>query len=68
MLEIKMNTDEDSYNYRTTMEIYHDGTLVRSESDGGEPEDNSFGRDWDWVPGAIQEAYDLGVKDGKKAD
>jgi hypothetical protein len=64
MLEVKMKTEHNGYEYTTTMEIYYDGALVRSESDGGEPEDNSFGRDWNWVPEAIREAYDYGRKDG----
>lgn len=32
--------------------------------DGGEPEDQTFGRDWCWVPGALQAAYDRGRNDG----
>ncbi|MBW2621303.1 MAG: hypothetical protein JRD68_00225 [Deltaproteobacteria bacterium] len=64
MLEVKLEADDNGYRSVTTMRIYHNGTLVISESDGGEPEDNSFGRDWNWVPGAIQQAYDLGLKDG----
>lgn len=33
-------------------------------SDGGEPEDNSFLRDWKWVAPALQEAYELGRAHG----
>ena len=33
--------------------------------DGGEPEDNTFARDWDWVAGALHRAYSLGVTHGK---
>lgn len=36
------------------------------ERDGGEPEDNSFYRDWSFVPKAILAAYALGVADGKR--
>jgi hypothetical protein len=32
--------------------------------DGGEPEDQSFRRDWAWVPQALQDAYDLGYGHG----
>lgn len=32
--------------------------------DGGEPEDNSFTRDWSWVAGALKNAYDRGFNDG----
>ena len=34
-------------------------------SDGGEPEDNSFYRDWAWVVGELNAAYERGLKDGK---
>ena len=30
-------------------------------SDGGEPEDQTMGRDWSWVVPALNEAYRLGV-------
>ena len=32
--------------------------------DGGEPEDNSFIRDWSWVPGALEQAYEEGFSRG----
>ena len=48
------------------LEVYHNGELILSETDGGEPEDNTFYRDWNWVKGAIEKAYALGVEDGKK--
>lgn len=32
--------------------------------DGGEPEDQSFRRDWGWVPDALNEAYRQGLRDG----
>ncbi len=34
--------------------------------DGGEPEDQSFLRDWGWVPGALMDAYELGYQHGKE--
>lgn len=33
-------------------------------TDGGEPEDQTLGRDWGWVPEALQAAYDRGRADG----
>lgn len=33
--------------------------------DYGEPEDQSFMRNFGWVAGALQEAYRLGVQDGQ---
>lgn len=32
--------------------------------DGGEPEDQTLGRDWSWVGGALDEAYQSGLTDG----
>ena len=34
--------------------------------DGGEPEDNSFIRDWAWVPTALEQAYNEGFERGYK--
>ena len=45
--------------------IFVDGKLADVQCDGGEPEDNSFGRDWSWVVGELIEAYKKGVEDGR---
>ncbi len=47
------------------MIMKHNDKILYEKSDGGEPEDNSFGRDWSWVAAAIRKAYDLGFADGK---
>lgn len=60
--EIKL-IENDS---RSFLLIFHDGMLIGKFHDRGEPEDNSFGRDWAWVGGVLEEAYSLGVKDGSK--
>jgi hypothetical protein len=36
-------------------------------TDGGEPEDQSFGRDWYWVVEEINKAYKTGYKEGANA-
>lgn len=33
-------------------------TNTQIASDGGEPEDNSFGRDWSWVPDLLNQLAD----------
>ena len=33
-------------------------------SDGGEPEDQTLGRDWSWVAPALQSAYEDGLFEG----
>lgn len=52
--------------YRMYLFVWYNGKIIRSESDGGEPEDNSFSRDWNWVGSAIEEAYQYGFKDGAR--
>jgi hypothetical protein len=64
--KIEAKVDDDGYEYRTTLFIT-DNEDVREYSDGGEPEDNSFGRDWNWVPKELERAYAAGLRDGKKA-
>jgi len=32
-------------------------------TDGGEPEDQTLGRDWNWVMDALNEAYRLGQRE-----
>ena len=50
---------------RTTLAVKI-GDKVHIHRDGGEPEDNTFARDWSWVGGLIADAYAQGVKDGTK--
>ena len=65
MYRTKLQLDKDSWNYRTKMTITDD-TGEREYYDGGEPEDNSFGRDWSWVTTELQKAYEQGLVDGRK--
>jgi hypothetical protein len=51
----------------STLIVRHNGDVLVRESDNGEPGDNSFFRDWRWVVGAIEQAYELGLADGKAA-
>lgn len=55
---------DNGYDTRTYLQIHYNGKLIQEECDGGEPEDNSFDRDWNWVAKALVEAYNLGYKDG----
>ena len=67
MLKAILKEDtENKWEPRCILEIVHNGKVIDEYYDGGEPEDNSFYRDWGWVPGAIEQAYKLGLKDGKK--
>ena len=58
------DVDEDG---RRDMEVRRCGVAVFSGADGGEPEDNLFGRDWAWVKPAIEAAYLYGFSDGVAA-
>jgi len=60
--------DEDGQempDYRRRLVIERNGKEVEDHWDGGEPEDNSYGRDWRWVCEAIETAYRFGLEDGK---
>lgn len=57
--------ENDDDGYRATLRVEHNGVTVLERRDGGEPEDNSFTRDWHWVPEAISKAYALGLADGQ---
>jgi len=63
-IEITHETSEWG-NYYSQLTIRHNGEVVAQHTDGGEPEDQSFGRDWSWVAPALRDAYELGMKDGK---
>ena len=55
----------DEWSCPTTLRITVDDKVVFEETDGGEPEDNSFMRDWNWIAGEIINAYRLGMEHGK---
>lgn len=52
---------------RMELVVSHDGEEIACHLDGGEPEDNLFLRDYDWVAPLLNQAYRLGFKDGKEA-
>jgi hypothetical protein len=64
MLKVEMMTEDNDWcSERTVMIVTHKGEVIAEESDGGEPEDNSFDRDWNFVPFLIEKAYKLGRED-----
>lgn len=46
--------------YKTTMVITGEGIMPSSYSDNGEPEDQTFSRDWSWIKTELERAYELG--------
>ncbi len=51
--------DMDKY-YYNVLYIEWNGKVIFSEQDRGEPEDNSFVRDYSWIKQQLEEAYNLG--------
>ena len=49
---------------RFVLSIMRNYKTIEEHADGGEPEDQSFGRDWSWVPEALEQAYKYGLEDG----
>ena len=56
--------DWELTNHRHVLLIKLNGKIIQSECDGGEPEDQSFLRDWSWVKIALLEAYKIGKIEG----
>ena len=46
------------------LQVFRNDVKILEEWDGGEPEDNSFDRDWSWVQTAIEDAYYYGCQYG----
>lgn len=65
--EVLVQDDEESGGERQILRIVHYGKVLEEHHDCGEPEDNSFYRDWSWVPDSIEKAYALGVADAQRA-
>jgi len=59
--EVVLVDDEDG----SALSILRGGKRVLRRRDGGEPEDNYFTRDWNWVPDALEAAYRYGLEDGR---
>lgn len=66
MSEYKVTLDENEHGDNTTLTIRH-GYQTVIYYDGGEPEDNSFYRDYSWIAPELELAYKLGFQDGWKA-
>ena len=67
MLKVILEKDkENKWEPRMVMKVIHNGKVICEEYDGGEPEDSSFARDWNFVPFMIEKAYDLGRQDYKE--
>lgn len=59
---VKVEPVEVHGDYRNRL-IIIDDSVEREYWDYGEPEDNSFNRDWAWVAEELRNAYRQGQKD-----
>ena len=65
MLKVEIVDIENNYEDKHELKIYHNNILIESYYDYGEPEDNSFIRDYSWIAKEIERAYKLGKEDAK---
>lgn len=66
LLSVEYDDKESVYGeFFTELVVRHKGKVILRETDAGEPEDQTFGRNWSWVSTIIEKAYKLGLKDGK---
>lgn len=63
--KINYTYEDNGYENRAVLNINHPAHSS-SYYDGGEPEDNYFTRDWNWVQEELNTAYQLGYQDGIK--
>ena len=63
MFKVTLELEESRWDDRYVMKVIHNGKVIEEQYDGGEPEDSSFVRDWNWVPDMIEKAYKLGFED-----
>ena len=52
-IKIVVKRDDDRDRPTADVDVFADGVKVASGCIGGEPEDNTIGRDYAWVTGAI---------------
>ncbi len=58
--------DEERYgDEHQVLRVERNGVVIEEHGDRGEPEDNSFYRDWSWVQEALKKAYAFGLEDGR---
>lgn len=69
MVEDYLDEDGEPYgcDYFTALFEYdHESNPIRLvATDGGEPEDQTFRRDWSWVAGELNEAWEKGRWEGQ---
>lgn len=65
---VKMIEEESLGGPFVTLRIERNGEGLAEHFDNGEPEDQTFYRDWGWVKPALEQAYAFGLEDGRSED
>lgn len=65
---VTLETEESLGGPFQTLTIKRNGKNLDFHCDAGEPEDQTFYRDWDWVKPALEQAYAFGIEDGRCTD
>ena len=65
MYNVTIEVGPDKWTSYNILTITHNGEVVGTFTDMGEPEDNSFNRDYNWVSQALQAAYRFGLNDAE---
>ena len=63
--------EEDEDDWYPSATVYRkelDGASVEVGWIGGEPEDNTYYRTYSWIVPALNEAYQLGIKEGQRRE
>jgi hypothetical protein len=63
---VRLDEEERYGDFHQVLRIERNGVVIEEQQDGGEPEDQSFCRDWAWVPEALKKAYAFGLEDGRR--
>ena len=65
-LKVTVEYDDSGYRPGYKLSVHHNGELIEFHEDNGEPEDNLFVRDYDWIKPALEKVYELGYLDAMK--
>ncbi len=64
-MKYELEIEESDWNeFATVVRVEDDGTRVEVGWFGGEPEDQTYYRNYAWVVPALNDAYNLGLKVG----
>jgi hypothetical protein len=66
MFKVTVRDTGNQWRRFNELTIIHNNEVISTHSDSGEPEDNSFYRDYSWIKGMLERAYKFGFEDGAK--